>query len=119
MSQRILIVQDQEEFSKLVENNDFRIVEAIVDGALSNLNTLKRFVHILTVEVEEDDDIYNLTLDRKEFLGSLKKNLVHYENAELYEKCQEIVNAIKFLESKEKVKEHVKKSNSTGSKSTT
>ena len=95
---RTIRVKSEEEFTTLVRNYDFRIVEAIVEGALSNLKTKKRFIHILSVAVEEDNDIYDLTLERCEFLDNLKKNLKHYEKAELYEKCREIVNAINYLE---------------------
>ena len=98
MQKQRLIVQNHEEFTQLVDSSDFRIVRAIVEGALQNINTTKRFIHILSVAVEEDNDIYDLTLERCEFLDNLKKNLKHYEKAELYEKCREIVNAINYLE---------------------
>ena len=58
MQKQRLIVQNHEEFTQLVDSSDFRIVRAIVEGALQNINTTKRFIHILTVEVEEEDDIY-------------------------------------------------------------
>ena len=99
---KIISVHTQEEFNVMIDNYDFRIVEAIVEGALQNIKTDKRFIHILSIEVQEDNDIYDLTLDREEFLECLKKNLKHYESKELYEKCKEIVEAIKFLERKEK-----------------
>ena len=116
MQKQRLIVQNHEEFTELVDNSDFRIVRAIVEGCLQNLETTKRFIHILTVEVEEEDDIYELTLDRKEILGCLNRNLVHYEEHEWYEKCREIVNAIKFLEDKKKDNDNGKKNNDAGSK---
>ena len=99
---KTLTVNTQEEFNIMVDCSDFRIIEAIVEGALTNLKTSKRFIHILSVAIEEDNDIYDLTLERCEFLDNLKKNLKHYEKQELYEKCKEIVEAIKFLERKEK-----------------
>ena len=99
---KILSVHTQEEFNVMIDNYDFRIVEAIVEGALQNIKTDKRFIHILSIEVQEDNDIYDLTLERCEFLDNLKKNLKHYEKQELYEKCKEIVEAIKFLEKKGK-----------------
>ena len=101
---RTIRVKSEEEFTTLVRNYDFRIVEAIVEGALLNLNTSKRFIHILSIEVQEDNDVYDLTLDRCEFLISLKKNLKYYEKKELFEKCQEIIEAIKFLEKKDEEK---------------
>ena len=106
---KTLTVNTQEEFNTMIDVHDFRIVEAIVEGALQNLKSSKRFIHILSVEVEEDNDIYDLTLDRSEFLICLKTNLKHYEKNELYEKCQEIVKAINFLE--EKIKKGGKKIN--------
>ena len=112
MQKQRLIVKDHEEFTQLVDSSDFRIIRAIVEGALQNLDTTKRFIHILTVEVEEENDIYDLTLDRKEILGCLKRNLVHYEDHEWYEKCREIVNAIEYLEKKQQNE----KSNNTGKK---
>ena len=99
---KILSVHTQEEFNVMIDNYDFRIVEAIVEGALSNLKTKKRFIHILEVEIYNDNEVYDLTLDRSEILFSLQNNLKHYEKHELYEKCQEIVKAIKYLEKKEK-----------------
>ena len=99
---KTLNVNTQEEFNMMVDCSDFRIIEAIVEGALQNLKTTKRFVHILSVAIEEDNDVYDLTLERCEFLDNLKKNLKHYEKKELYEKCKEIVEAIKFLEKKNK-----------------
>jgi hypothetical protein len=112
MEKKPLIVKNQEEFTRLVDNSDFRIIEAIVEGALNNINTTKRFIHILAVEITDENDIYDLTLDRKEILGSLKRNLRYYEKNELYEKCREIADAIKYLENKEKVKQHEKNNNS-------
>ena len=117
MQKQRLTVQNHEEFTQLVDNSDFRIVRAIVEGCLQNLETTKRFIHILTVEVEDEDDIYELTLDRKEILGCLKRNLVHYEEHEWYEKCREIVNAIDHLEKKQKQQQH-EKNNNSGSKET-
>tara|TARA_Y100000034_G_C6836321_1_gene377979 strand:- start:323 stop:658 length:336 start_codon:yes stop_codon:yes gene_type:complete len=99
---RTIRVKSEEEFTTMVNNYDFRIVEAIVEGALSNLKTKKRFIHILEVEISEEYEVYDLTIDRSELLFSLQSNLKHYENHELYEKCQEIVKAIKYLEKKEK-----------------
>ena len=100
---KTLIVNTQEEFNMMVDCYDFRIIEAIVEGALTNIKTTKRFIHILSVSIEEDNEVYDLTLERCEFLDNLKKNLKHYEKKELYEKCKEIVDAINFLEKKEKI----------------
>jgi hypothetical protein len=52
--------------------------------------------------IEQDQTIYDITIDRQEFVHTLEQNLPIYEKHELYEGCQEIVNAIKFLKDKQK-----------------
>ena len=46
--------------------------------------------------------MYDITIDRQEFITTLEQNLPVYEKYELYEGCAEIVNAIKVLKEKKK-----------------
>jgi hypothetical protein len=71
-----------------------------VKGILDNLNSKKRHIHILEVTVEEDDTIFDITCDRKDFLETLEKNLIIMERWEQYETCSEIIKAIEILKSK-------------------
>ena len=61
-----IVVKNQDEFEALVGANDFRISRAIVEGILKNLYTTKRFVYILSIEVDTNSqwcsDICNLSL---------------------------------------------------------
>ena len=43
---------------------------------------------------------WDLTLDREDMEETLSKNLKIMEKFEDYERCQEIVNGIKFIQSK-------------------
>jgi hypothetical protein len=52
--------------------------------------------------IEQEQTIYDITIDRKEFVNTLEQNLPIYEKHELYEGCAEIVKAIKFLKDKQK-----------------
>jgi hypothetical protein len=52
--------------------------------------------------IEQDQTIYDITIDRQEFVNTLEQNLSIYEKHELYEGCAEIVKAIKFLKDKQK-----------------
>jgi hypothetical protein len=95
-------VFDSDEFEELVAQRDLRISKALVETILSNLKGRKRHLHALSVLIEQDQTIYDITIDRQEFVHTLEQNLPIYEKHELYEGCQEIVNAIKFLKEKQK-----------------
>ena len=95
-------VFDTSEFEELVAQRDLRISKALVETILNNLKGRKRHLHALSVLIEQDQTIYDITIDRQEFVHTLEQNLPIYEKHELYEGCQEIVNAIKFLKDKKK-----------------
>jgi hypothetical protein len=95
-------VFDSDEFEELVAQRDLRISKALVETILKNLKGRKRHLHALSVLIEQDQTIYDITIDRQEFVHTLEQNLPIYEKHELYEGCQEIVNAIKFLKDKQK-----------------
>jgi hypothetical protein len=95
-------VFDSEEFEEMIAKRDLRISKALVETILKNLKGRKRHLHALSVIVEQDQTIYDITVDRKDFVTTLENNLPIYEENELYEGCAEIVNAIKFLKEKEK-----------------
>jgi hypothetical protein len=95
-------VFDSEEFEELVTQRDLRISKALVETILKNLKGRKRHLHALSVLIEQEQTIYDITIDRHEFVNTLEQNLPIYEKHELYEGCAEIVKAIKFLKDKQK-----------------
>jgi hypothetical protein len=96
-------VFDSDEFEELVSMRDLRISKALVETILKNLKGRKRHLHALSVLIEQEQTIYDITVDRQDFVTTLEQNLPIYEKHELYEGCAEIVKAIKFL--KDKIKE--------------
>ena len=94
-------VFDSEEFEELISQRDLRISKALVETILKNLKGRKRHLHALTVVVEQDQTIYDITVDRNDFITTLEQNLPVYEKNELYEGCAEIVTAVKFLKGKD------------------
>ena len=88
------------EFLEMTRNEKFTISEAIVNVVLNNLKTKKKEIPIFEVEVYNEDSTYTLSVQRKEFLDILQKNLIHFENEEAYEGCQKIIEAINFLKTK-------------------
>ncbi len=95
-------VFDSDEFEELITNRDLRISKALVETILKNINGRKRHVHALSVLIEQEQTMYDITIDRQEFIPTLEQNLLIYEKHELYEQCAEIVNAIKVLKDKKK-----------------
>jgi hypothetical protein len=95
-------VFDSDEFEELITNRDLRISKALVETILKNINGRKRHVHALSVLIEQEQTMYDITIDRQEFVTTLEQNLPIYEKHELYEECAEIVNAIKVLKDKKK-----------------
>lgn len=95
-------VFDSEEFEDMISKKDIRISKALVETILKNLNGKKRHLHALSVFVENEGAIYDITIDRQDFLTTLENNLPIYEKHELYEKCAEILTAINQLKGKSK-----------------
>ena len=97
-----ITVKNNDEFEEIIQNQDIRVARALVETILSNLKGRKRHLHALSVMVMNEATIYDITIDREEFATTLKKNLPIYEKNELYEKCAEIVKAMKYIKKREK-----------------
>jgi len=93
-------VKNYQEFEDLISAKDLNISKACVDGILKNLNTKKRHIHILEIIIDDEDGIRDITVDRKNFIFTLEKNLEIHAYHEEYERCIEIQNAIKKLKNK-------------------
>lgn len=91
-------VKNVEEFEDMLQEQDLKISKAIIEVALKNLKGKKRFIPVLEVHVEEDESIFDITLDRQNMLSTLRQNLEIHERNEDYEGCARIANAIKELQ---------------------
>ena len=92
-----ITVESTDDFQELINNKDFRISKHIVEGILANLNTKKKHVHVLSVVCEDEDEIFDITVERKHFADTLDENLKYYVENEEYEGCQKIIEAIDLL----------------------
>tara|TARA_R100000951_G_C2548156_1_gene151565 strand:- start:195 stop:491 length:297 start_codon:yes stop_codon:yes gene_type:complete len=90
-------VKSVEEFEDMLQEQDLKISKAIVEVALKNLKGDKRFIPVLEVHVEEDESIFDITLDRQNMLSTLQQNLEIHERNEDYEGCARIAKAIQEL----------------------
>ena len=90
-------VKSVEEFEDMLQEQDLKISKAIIEVALKNLKGEKRFIPILEVHVEEDESIFDITLDRQNMVSTLQQNLEIHERNEDYEGCARISKAIQEL----------------------
>lgn len=95
---KIIQVQNHKVFEEMLQRKDLKISQAIVEVVLQNLYSKKRFIPILQVELLDEEEIYDITLDNRDILDTLKQNLVIHEFHEDYVGCSEINKAIKQLE---------------------
>lgn len=93
-------VETHEDFEAMMIEQDLEISRAIIEVALKNLHSKKRFIPILEIYVEEDETIYDITLDRLNILDTLEQNLEIHERNEDYEGCARIAKAIKEITNK-------------------
>jgi len=91
-------VKSIEEFEEMLQEQDLKISKAIVEVALKNLKNKKRFIPVMEIHVEEDESIFDITLDRQNLVSTLQQNLEIHERNEDYEGCARIANALKELQ---------------------
>lgn len=92
-------IKNSEELPKIMESKDYEISKSIIDSVLRNLNNKKKHIHVISIFCEEEGDMFDLTLERNNFLSVLKLNLPTFEKHEDYEGCIKIQNAINQLNS--------------------
>ncbi len=109
-----ITLNNSDEFQDMIDKKDFTISKAVVETILANLNTRKKYLHVLSVNCLEDGATYDITLEKKYFAETLQENLKYYVEKELYEECSQIVEAINKLKEKE---DNGSKNTDTNSKS--
>ena len=80
----------------------YSINNVMFNPILKNLKGRKRHIPALSVFLEDEEIVLDVTVDREDFEYVLETNLPKYEAHELYEDCAEIVKALEFLRSKKK-----------------
>jgi len=58
-----LVIPDADTFDEMVENGDYRLAQAIVEGILTQLPTDADFIDAVEIYVEEEDNIYDLAVE--------------------------------------------------------
>jgi hypothetical protein len=95
-------VNNSDEFESMMEQGDIRISKALVGTILKNLKGRKRHIPAMSIFLQDEQMLMDVTVDREDFIYVLEKKLPKYEEEELYEECAEIMKAINFLKDKQK-----------------
>ncbi len=94
-------VRSEADFIERVREGDPKLASIICNAIIANLNSAKKHVYIISVEMEDEEEFYDLTCNPEEFIVTLEKNLKVLVDNELYEQCQEVVTAIEYLKQKQ------------------
>jgi hypothetical protein len=90
-------VRTLEEFQELIDRKDISIAKAVIESILRNIKTRKKRVHVLSVQIDEENTIFDITLEKCHFKTTLQENLKYFEEKEMYEECIKINEAITKL----------------------
>ena len=90
-------INSYDDWEVFLQEHDLEISKLIVDSALDNLDSGKRYIHVIDVDVEEDDAVLEITLDTHELVDTLELNLKILEYYEEYEYCMRVKNTINKL----------------------
>lgn len=95
----LITVKTNEEFvTKAL--HDLEISKQVVSRISENLDTTKTNLYVLSVQVLEDDTIYDITCLSEDFILILQRNLKIHEYHDKFEECIEILKCIKYLKEK-------------------
>ncbi len=95
-----LVAKNYEEFEDIVYSKTLNISQTVVDKILNNLETNGRYIYILKIQIEDNDEAIDFTIDRNNFIEVLEKNIKIQEHFEQYECCAEIRDTINQLKNK-------------------
>ena len=93
-----LVFDSVEHFTDLVEAQDYRLAKTFAESMLQYLYNPYESVTIAEIYFEEEDEILEFKVDKKNMIPNFKQFLRIYEIEEDYEGCAVIAGAIKTLE---------------------
>jgi len=93
-----LVFDSTEHFTDLVEAQDYRLAKTFAESMLQHIYNPDKKITVAEIYFEEEDEILDFQVERKNIIPNLKQFLRIYETEEDYEGCTVIANAIKTLE---------------------
>ena len=94
------ILKDMKELQDMLYTRNLDLSRVVVDTIIENIDKKRGQIHVANIEVQKDDLILELTVQPKEFISTLEKNLETFEMYEEYETCSKIIKNINYLKQK-------------------
>ena len=87
-------VSSREELEEMTEEKDLSISQVIIDRIAETIESEDEMIHIMDIQIDEEEEILEVTLPKSEFKTALERNLVIHEYHEDYENCTKIKNLL-------------------------
>jgi hypothetical protein len=94
------VLKNMKELEDMLYVRNLDLSRVVVDTIIENIDKKRGQIHIANIEVQKDDLILELTVQAKEFISTLEKNLETFESHEEYETCAKIIKNIDYLKQK-------------------
>ncbi len=97
MKPSVFKIDRLQEFQEMIDKKDIRLHKALIASIFKNLKTRKKNIHMFSIDCQEDNVVFDIMLEKNQFITTLKENLVYFESQEMYEECTKISEAINSL----------------------
>lgn len=94
------VLKNMEELQDMLYVRNLDLSRVVVDTIIENIDKKRGQIYIANIEIQEDDLTLELTVQPKEFISTLEKNLETFEMHEEYETCAKIIKYIDYLKQK-------------------
>jgi len=96
-----ILFDTEEEMERSFAENDYKFHKFVVDAALDNIKSKKKEIKIMSILTKDTNTTFDIILEPEFMVETFETNLPIMEEYEDYERCQQIVEAIKYLKLKQ------------------
>lgn len=87
-------VSSREELEEMTQEKDLSISQVIIDRIAETIESEDEMVHIMDIQIDDEEEILEVKLPKSEFKQALERNLIIHEYHEDYENCTKIKNLL-------------------------
>lgn len=88
------------ELEDMLSTYNLDLSKAVIDTIDKNINADEEPILVANIEIQSENITLELTVNPKEFISTLEKNLSIFEKHEEYEMCSQILKNINYLKQK-------------------
>ena len=99
MKVRKITFDTEAEMEETITAQNYNFSKYIVDKAFQHLTSSEAEISVLEIETIDTNTTFDIVLEPKHMVATLKANLPVMEEHEDYETCKKIVDSIDFLKS--------------------